>query len=117
MMTTRVLAAAGVSAAIAAGVLAIPVSGQNAAAPLLVITAYNGAPATPYTVPRTPWGDPDLQGVWSSDDTSGIPRERPKNLGTRLYQTDEEFAARTKQVQAGIKRGESDIGAFRNDFA
>ena len=38
-------------------------------------------PPTPYTVPRTPWGDPDLQGVWSSDDTSGIPRERPKELG------------------------------------
>ena len=93
------------------------VSGQKAAAPPLVITAYNGGAPIPYTVPRTPWGDPDLQGVWSSDDTSGIPRERPKEFGTNLYLSDEAFAARRKQVEQGIKRGESDIGSFRNDFA
>ena len=93
------------------------VSGQKAAAPPLVITAYNGGAPIRYTVPRTPWGDPDLQGVWSSDDTSGIPRERPKELGNNLYLSDEEFAKRVKQVEQGIKRGESDIGAFRNDFA
>jgi hypothetical protein len=93
------------------------VSGQKAAAPPLVITAYNGAAPIPYTVPRTPWGDPDLQGVWSSDDTSGIPRERPKEFGTNLYLSDEAFAARRKQVEKGIKNGESDIGSFRNDFA
>jgi hypothetical protein len=58
------------------------VTAQRAAAPPLVVTAYNGSPPIPYTVPRTPWGDPDLQGVWSSDDTSGIPREPPKELGT-----------------------------------
>ena len=28
-------------------------------------------------VPRTPWGDPDLQGIWSSDEESGVPFERP----------------------------------------
>jgi hypothetical protein len=30
-----------------------------------------------FSVPRTPWGDPDLQGVWSSDDEAGVPFERP----------------------------------------
>ncbi len=35
----------------------------------------------------------------------------------RLYQTDEEFAARKKQVQNGVKRGENATGSFRNDFA
>ena len=29
------------------------------------------------SLPRTPWGDPDLQGVWSSDDEAGVPFERP----------------------------------------
>ena len=33
-------------------------------------------PAT-YSAPRTPWGDPDLQGVWSSDEEAGVPLERP----------------------------------------
>jgi len=99
------------------GIGSMSVSGQGQSAPPLVITAYNGGAPIPYTVPRTPWGDPDLQGVWSSDDTSGIPRERPKELGNNLYLSDEAFAARVKQVEAGVKRGESDIGSFRNDFA
>jgi hypothetical protein len=99
------------------GIGSLTVSGQGTSAPALVITAYNGGAPIPYTVPRTPWGDPDLQGVWSSDDTSGIPRERPKEFGNNLYLSDEAFAARAKQVEAGIKRAENDIGAFRNDFA
>jgi len=93
------------------------VTAQRAAAPPLVITAYNGGTPTPYTVPRTPWGDPDLQGVWSSDDTSGIPRERPKEMGNNLWLDDKAYAARVKQVETGVKRAENDIGAFRNDFA
>lgn len=28
-------------------------------------------------VPRTPWGDPDLQGVYTNSNESGIPMERP----------------------------------------
>src|SRR5262245_37930923 len=98
-------------------VASLSVSGQGQSAPPLVITAYNGGPPIKYAVPKTPWGDPDLQGVWSSDDTSGIPRERPKEMGNNLYQSDEAYSARVKQVEAGIKRGESDIGSFRNDFA
>jgi hypothetical protein len=93
-------------------------SGQNGSAPSLVITAYNGGSPTAYTTPRTPWGEPDLQGVWSSDDTEGIPRERPKDLGTTLYQTDQEFAARQKRVKDGAARRENDVsGTFRNDYA
>ena len=108
------------AAVVAASVLSsMPrLSGQSASAPALVITAYNGGAAIPYTPPRTPWGEPDLQGVWSSDDTEGIPRERPKDLGTTLYQTDQEFAARQKRVKDGAARRENDVsGTFRNDYA
>src|SRR5262245_27585088 len=70
-MKRRALAAAGVVAtfalvAVASSTLAGQGSGKPA--PPLVITAYNGGPPIQYTVPRTPWGDPDLQGTWSSDD-------------------------------------------------
>jgi hypothetical protein len=115
-MTSRALAVAGV-AVVTFGSLAVPVATQRPAAPPLVITAYNNGAPIPYTTPRTPWGDPDLQGVWSSDDTAGIPRERPANLGNRLYQTDEEWAARQKQVSDGVSRGENAVGSFRNDYA
>jgi hypothetical protein len=104
-------------AVIAVVTASVMVTAQRAAAPPLVVTAYNDGPPIPYTAPRTPWGDPDLQGVWSSDDTSGLPRERPKELGNSLYLSDQAFQARKKQVEQGITRGENDIGSFRNDFA
>jgi hypothetical protein len=107
-----------------------PVAGQAKApmGPPLVITAYGGkAPATPYKSPKTPWGEPDLIGVWSSDDGAGIPMSRPQNCdgrgrgacyGDRLYLNDEEFAQRQKQIEQRAKNGdENAVGAFRFDYA
>ena len=117
-MFMRVLAASA-AAAIVALMASLPVVAQSAStpAPSLVITAYNAGSPTPYAPPRTPWGDPDLQGVWSSDDTSGIPMQRPANLGNELYQSDEQWAARQKQTQQGIQNALSAIGTFRGDYA
>jgi hypothetical protein len=64
---------------------------------------------------RTPWGDPDLGGVWSSDDMRGVPRERPDEFGTRRFLTDEEFAARAKRDQQTRTTEATRVGAFRND--
>jgi hypothetical protein len=86
-------------------------------APPLVITAYGGGAPIAYTVPRTPWGDPDLQGTWSSDDTAGIPLSRPARFGNRLYMNDQEYAERQKQVASGVTAAESAVGSFRGDFA
>ncbi|HET9567833.1 MAG TPA: hypothetical protein VFP16_05660, partial [Vicinamibacterales bacterium] len=117
-MFTRVLASSA-AAAIVALMASLPVVAQSAStsAPPLVITAYNAGPPTPYSPPRTPWGDPDLQGVWSSDDTSGIPMQRPANLANELYQSDEQWAARQKQTQQGIQNALNAIGTFRGDYA
>lgn len=96
----------------------VPVSGQERpAAPPLVITAFGGA-IPDYKAPRTPWGDPDLQGVWSSDDMEGIPMSRPPQFGTRLYLDDKEFAARAAQVErAARQRDENADSTFRFDYA
>jgi len=51
------------------------------------------------SAPKTPWGDPDIQGTWTSDDTWGVPFERPKNFGTRATLTEDELKARAKTVQ------------------
>src|SRR5687768_1667801 len=116
-MGRRVLSLGGAAATIAAIAFATwPVSGQSSAAPPMVITAYNGAAPIPYTVPRTPWGDPDVQGVWSSDDAT-MPMSRPQNFGDRMYLNDEEFAAREKQIKTGISNAENAVGSFRGDFA
>jgi hypothetical protein len=39
--------------------------------------------ATPYSPPRTPWGDPDLQGAFTNSSESQIPMERPDSLAGR----------------------------------
>jgi hypothetical protein len=46
-----------------------------------------------YKAARTPWGDPDLQGVWPSTDMVGVPLQRPSNFGERNLLTDDEFRA------------------------
>jgi hypothetical protein len=51
-----------------------------------------------YTAPRTPWGDPDLQGMWPGDISA--PLQRPVDLGERDTLTDEEFARREAQAKA-----------------
>jgi len=116
-MTKRALMTVGIATAITiASPGTVPLLGQRAAPPL-VVTAYNGsAPDKPYTAPKTPWGEPDMQGVWSSDDTQGIPMQRGQNVNG-LYQSDEQWAARQKQTQQGIQTALNAIGTFRGDYA
>jgi hypothetical protein len=48
---------------------------------------------------RTPWGDPDLQGLWPSGALIDVPFERPARFGLRAQLTDAELAALESQVQ------------------
>jgi len=61
-----------------------------------------------YAAPRTPWGEPDLQGLWPANDMQGTPYERPANLGTRSELTDAELAerrtARERQLTADTEQ-------------
>src|SRR5215471_12519931 len=61
--------------------------------------AVGAKPSQTWTAPRTPWGDPDLQGIWPSTDMVGVPFERPAELAGRTEVTNEEFAARTERAQ------------------
>ena len=96
-----------------------PLASQaQGAAPPLVVTAFGDKTAPRYVGHRTSWGEPDLQGVWSSDDTAGIPMSRPEQYGNRLYLTEQEYAERAKQVERGVERAENEaVSSFRSDFA
>ena len=109
------------------------VLGQSrSTAPPLVVTALAGK-AVEYKAPRTPWGDPDLQGVWSSDDMENIPMAAGQGRGgpgrggapqaapgqvPPLYLDEAALASRKAQVEGGAKqRDTSAESSFRFDYA
>jgi hypothetical protein len=75
------------------------------AVPMLAQTPASAKKA--YNPPKTPWGDPDIQGQWPA--TANIPLQRPANLGERAVLTDEEVAQREKQAK---NTAESDSEEF-----
>ena len=67
-----------------------------------------------YRVPKTPWGDPDLQGLWSNATTT--PLERPSQLAGKEVLTDAEraeFDARRAAAVDGRPRA-GDTGAYNS---
>ena len=71
--------------------------GAAALAALLLVPSAAAAQDTP----RTPWGDPDLQGTYTNKTIT--PLERPEALGDKEFLTDEEVAA---QEQARVDRNQ-----------
>src|SRR5438876_4208276 len=59
--------------------------------------------------PRTAWGDPDISGLFTTDDELGVPFERPAQFGDRQVVTAEEFAQRQSQSE---RQEEADREAF-----
>ena len=56
----------------------------------------NAPPAKAYNAPKTPWGEPDLQGTFSNRTIT--PFERAANVNGREFFTPEEVAAMEKQA-------------------
>jgi hypothetical protein len=79
--------------------------------------AKAAAPVKTFVSPKTPWGDPDISGVWTSDAAIGIPMQRPDTFGGRAELNDEEFAAKLTRDAQTRNRAENAIGSFRNDNA
>ena len=92
---------------------------------------FVAAQSTETIVPRTPWGAPDLQGVW--DFRSITPMERPEELADKAFLTEEEAAnleqetltrndrllnrsARRTEVSESVDTGEDGAPGFYNNF-
>jgi hypothetical protein len=78
-------------------VVAIPLAAQTRPA------------AKPWAPAKTPWGDPDLQGTYTSDDCIGAPMNRPANLGDKLYYTEQELAQAESRI---ARQAEADKQEF-----
>jgi hypothetical protein len=63
------------------------------------LQGVSGAQTGGGSASKTPWGDPDLQGVWTSEPELGVPFERAPDLGTRQTLTEEEFHKRQADAQ------------------
>jgi hypothetical protein len=92
-------------------------SGPAIAQPTRSAEAQAAARVDPsWAAPRTRWGHPDLQGIWTTDDMRGIPQQRPPELGTRAHLTEEEFAQRHLQRETARDRQDRNAsGTFRNE--
>src|SRR4051812_1379194 len=62
---------------------------------------------TRWVAPKTSWGDPDLQEIWSTEDLRDIPYERPDAAQGRPRVTDEEFAQREAATNRSLSRGQT----------
>jgi len=75
--------------AVVAAMAASPEAGQSTGRP-----AARAATAKPYVAPRTPWGDPDIQGGWTNVNENGIPMEKPNGIaGQSLDEVDNDELA------------------------
>jgi len=61
-----------------------------------------------WDVPRTPWGDPDLQGLWPGTDMVSVPLQRPPQFGERALLTDAELAERAEQQEISRRTFEAE---------
>ena len=84
--------------AAATGVVAMATVALLAAAPAGQEQATDAAAFEP---PRTPWGDPDLQGIWSPGYIL-TPLERPDEFAGQEFLTDEDVAA--LEERASVRR-------------
>jgi hypothetical protein len=79
-----------------------------------------GAKASAAASPKTPWGAPDLQGLWSN--ALITPLERPKDLGTKEFFTEQEVRDREQRAVAAAtdeargKDAKADVAGAYNDF-
>jgi len=105
----------GVSAAMGCGILlwTAPPALAQAKGSADAAAARNADPH--WKAPRNAFGQPDLEGIWTTDDMRGVPTSRPPQFGTRAYMTDEEFANRAKARATARDVDNARTGTFRNE--
>jgi len=70
----------------------------GASAPVWTQSAGGSGATSSYTPPRTPWGDPDIQGIYTNKDENGTPMERPAEFdGLTLDEVDAAVMARLRE--------------------
>src|SRR4029079_11474768 len=89
---------------------------------VVIVALLRLRPGDSSTSLETPWGEPDLQGIWTSD--SEVPLQRPAKYANREFFTDQERAELDKQRADAVGReaaadrrdrgSEQDVGGAYN---
>ena len=102
-MTRQLLSVSIVTASIVAAIAVRPEAGQTNGP-----AARAASTAKPYVAPKTPWGDPDIQGGYTNKDENGIPLRaagqpggQAARGGRRLRAGRARGVARRKPAEAG----------------
>lgn len=87
---------------------ALAVSALSLATLASIAAAQTPGPAKTWSPPKTPWGDPNLQGTWPLDELGRTPLQRPSQYGDRLNLTDEEYNKALSAAQEALKGAEKE---------
>ncbi|MBI4885859.1 MAG: hypothetical protein HY824_02090 [Acidobacteria bacterium] len=94
-----------------------PLARVLTSAAILVLTAIAvvAQGTQPYTPPKTPWGEPDLQGIWSGDTLT--PLERPARFANKPVLTEAEAEAIEEDVATRPGRDDRSKRGTEKDVA
>ena len=115
-MERRVIALL-VAFAAASGVVAAQGASGSAPASTSSLATVIPQPAPGFVPAKTPWGDPDLQGIWPGTEMVGVPLQRPQQFGTRNVLTEQEFQQRVRQAQQQNDTALADVDVFTADVS
>ena len=94
---SRSLITVAIAAAAVGAMLSVPITRTSAQAPVASVKA-----SAPTTVLKTPWGEPDLQGIWT--DESDTPLQRSPKYANQEFFTEAERAELDKERAALLGR-------------
>jgi hypothetical protein len=115
-MVKRLLQLTGVTLVLVAVVVLLKIGPSLAGQEAPAAPAPPGQEEKAGPAPKTPWGTPDLQGIWTN--AYDIPLQRPPQFASKEFFTDEERAALDKErgaivsqdVRRHEKGSEQDVG-------
>ncbi len=91
-MMKRVLALGSISLAVGFAQAPAPAPAKAKPAAAAAKPAAAAKSAAPFVAPKTPWGEPDLQGIWPLNHLISVGLQRPARYNGKAMLTDEEVS-------------------------